>query len=801
MNKIIHGSLKYTSLLIIAILVISYFPVFSADFIWDDDMFVVQNPLMHSLKGLYYIWFSTHPMDYYPITYTSIWLDYHIWGSTATGYHMVNLLLHAANAILLMIIFQQLNIPFAGFAAILFAVHPVNVQSVAWITERKNVLCMFFFALCVTHLLTYEHTQKPGKYLLALSCFLCALLCKSAVLMFPFIILAFHWWKKQQLTRRDMVLTAPFFYLSAIMGMISLWFQNNRAIGETIIRNDSFFSRIINGIYAFGFYIQKSLFPIQLNFVYPVNQSQFPLSLALFGMLILFAFIVWCLYVRYSCGLFGFLYVFLMLFPVLGFVNIYFMRYAWVADHWQYFSLWGVLGILMVGIHWISQKVGFHFFKYILVLWISCFVIGTFTHVKKFKDEPSLWLSTLSNYPECALALNRLGSIHQAENKMDSAIDYYKKTLSFHPNDATAHNNLGMIEESRGNIEKAKKHYSQAILNHPQHPHIYYNLGRIQLKQGNVALAEKSFQTCLNIKPGHEAALMWLATCLEYQQKWPSVSRIYQQLLKQFGKKKEFLNPLARSYEASQNYFQALRSYQDSLDIDTEQADIYYQMAQIYQDMGRIQNAIACGKKAVELDPEYPPYSLFVALLIGEHGSLDETVQYLATGLQINENYQQTVDQLKSQQQFIHVVQQTILEREKKQIYWENNPEQWYQLGNLYLAMGDLRNAQKAFQQALSIDKAHLRAGHNLAWLFAFHQDIAQSIHIFKTILSHHPTESARIYYQMARLCALYGNDICKDDQYLEKAIQAGFRNIKMLQTDPAFQKLNIKSLWQNFRL
>ncbi|KPA10112.1 Tetratricopeptide TPR_2 repeat protein [Candidatus Magnetomorum sp. HK-1] len=612
-------SLLYPVLFIIFILSFSYIPIFFADFIWDDDMFVIHNPLMHSFSGLVQIWFSTQPIDYYPLTYSSIWLDYQLWGTSATGYHIINLLLHCANSIFLGLIFRQLKIPFAGFAAILFAIHPVNVQSVAWITERKNVLCMFWFCLCVYNFLKFDNNQSPKNYFIALICFFCALLSKSAVLMFPFIILAFHLWRKKELNRLDMLLSSPFFYISAIMGSVSLWFQSHRAIGETIVRDDSIVSRFINAILALGFYFQKSLIPTNLSFVYPINQNQFPLHMALPGLLLILIILIYCIYTRNRGGLFGLMFFFFMLFPVLGFIDIYFMRYAWVADHWQYFALCGVLGFLMSWLDWISKKIPHHLMKYFLFLWIACFSLFTFNHVQQFHDETTLWLSTLSKYPTCSLALNRLGSIHQMNNDLVAARAYYILNLKYHPNNASAHNNLGMIEEFRGHILKAKEHYTTAILHHPQHPQIHFNLGRIQMKLKRFNLAEKSFQICLKIHPKHVSARLLLASCMEFQKKWSAASEVYETLIQQKTKNIDILNKLAYVYQVSQEPFKALRRYKESLTTQPDQPEVYYQMAQIYHHMGRIQNAINFGKKAVALAPEDPSYTIFLAQILGEN--------------------------------------------------------------------------------------------------------------------------------------------------------------------------------------
>ena len=774
LHAIITSSYLHVTLIISILLVISYYPIFHAGFIWDDDMVLLQNPLMRSFSGLQKIWFSTQVIDYYPLTYSSFWIEYQLWGFWATGYHCVNLLLHAINALLLFVIFRQLKIPFPGFAAILFAIHPINVQSVAWITERKNVLCMFFFGLCVWQFLTFETNQRLKHYWLSLLFFVFSLLSKSAVIMFPLLIWCYHFWQKKRLLRRDFWLSMPFFYVSAIMGCISLWFQTYRAIGETIVRNDSIISRWVNGVFALGFYVQKSLFPINQSFVYPINDTQFPLHMTLPGLIIIIVFVIYCIFKRSYGGMFGFGVIFFLLFPVLGFVDIYFMRYAWVADHWQYFTLWGILGLLMIGLSFLNKIINPQYLRYLMFFWIGSFVLLTFDYVQEYHDETTLWLSTLSKYPDCALALNRLGSINQQNKNDDAARGFYQLTLKYHPQNATAHNNLGMIEASKGKLDKAMTHYATAIAQYPQHPHIHFNMAKIHMKKGRFAMAEKSLQTCINIQPGNLTARLLLASCFETQHKWSAASEVYNGIIKDYGENANILNQLARTYQSANNFFMALRAYQDSLTYESNQPEIHYQMARIYFQMDRLETAITWAKKAVYLAPKSPSYTLFLAQILGKSGNIKKAVHYLSIGLQINEHYPQMIKKLIQLTELVEYIKDAIRSKERQ---LKDESDQWYQLGNLYLILDNHTKARHAFKQAILKDPTHLRAALNLAWLYGMNDQLSESIQILADMLNHKSNEKAHIYHQMARLCTLFGTKDCAQE-YLEKDIKKGFNVI-----------------------
>src|ERR1039458_3512176 len=248
-----------------AITVLVYFPAMRGGFIWDDGDMVTNNPLVKSAHGLLDIWAGTKLTDYHPLTYSVFWLEWRCWGMNPAGYHVVNILLHAGNVVLLWLVLRKLRVPGGWLAALLFGVHPVGVASVAWIAELKNTLSMWFYLGALWCWLRSEEEEgDAGFYAGALICFLLALLAKVSVVVLPVLLLLLAWWRHGRVSRRDWARTAPFFVLALALGLFGMTFQN-----KYTALNESLPVRLLGGSWAFWFYLGKIFWPVHLTVIYP----------------------------------------------------------------------------------------------------------------------------------------------------------------------------------------------------------------------------------------------------------------------------------------------------------------------------------------------------------------------------------------------------------------------------------------------------------------------------------------------------------------------------------------------------
>ena len=477
-------------------------PLISADFIWDDDIFVIQNPLIQSPKGILDCWISLDSPDYLPITISSLWIEWRLWGKNARGYHITNIFFHFLYCIGIACIFKKLNWPGGWIAAILFAIHPVNVETVAWITQRKNILCFFFTIFCIYFFVQELNHQR--YHIKSLTLFICALLSKAASIMLPFWLLILICCQFKRDLQKKVLRILPFFFSSFIFALITIYFQYTNAMGNISVRTDSMLERFFFSFQAFIFYLYKAVFPASLCFVYPISPDR---KIMLTGFFVFILFITILYKYRHrkwgKASILSFSFYVLNLIPVLGFFDIYFMRFSYVSDHWQSLSLMGFTSIIAA---FLGQNIDKSNSKKYIAYTITFFLIVILTiktnnQCRQYLTETDLWEKTLKCNPCSILPHDRMALISIAKNKYDKAEKHLKKSISIDSSNWEAFMNLGNLYKKMDKNLEAEKMYLKALAINPGRPAIYVNLGNLKLKTNQYVQAINYYQKALQKNP------------------------------------------------------------------------------------------------------------------------------------------------------------------------------------------------------------------------------------------------------------------------------------------------------------
>jgi 4-amino-4-deoxy-L-arabinose transferase-like glycosyltransferase len=411
---------RLLALVLVIVTFAAYQPTWHAGFIWDDDDHLTANPAMTVPHGLKMIWSSLAVSRYYPLTLTTFWAQRRLWGLHPLPYHLVNVLFHAANGVLVFFILRRLRMPAAWLAAMVWALHPVNVESVAWITELKNTQSGLFFFLSVLCFLRFDAGAARRRwYVLALVCGLAALLSKPSTVVLPLALLLCVWWERRSWRRADILRIAPFFILALGMSALTVIEQRGHIQREGAAEwNLGMTDRLAVAGKAVWFYASKLVWPARLTFVYPrwnLDVGSFWSWLPLAGLVV--GGVLLGVRRRQSwarAGLFGCGFFVLALLPVLGFVNIYYFRYSYVADHFQYLACLGLISLVASTGAAICERAGPRGRDWgVLAAAIALLILGasTWRQARIYQDMETLWGDTLTKNPRCWMAHDNLGTV------------------------------------------------------------------------------------------------------------------------------------------------------------------------------------------------------------------------------------------------------------------------------------------------------------------------------------------------------------------------------------------------------
>jgi Tfp pilus assembly protein PilF len=522
--------------LLVGMVVAAYGPALNAGFIWDDDDYVTENPLLHAPDGFERIWLSMDaPSQYFPLVYTAFRIEYGFWGLDPFGYHLINVLLHAANALLLWLLLRRLDIAGAWFAAAVFALHPVHVESVAWITERKNVMSLFFSLLSVLAWMRFAEPRENSAwrfYALSLVWYALALSSKVTACTLPAAQLLLLWLRGHSIDRRRIAQVAPFFALGIAMGLVITYWERYHigTVGErfAIAPIESF----LVATRASWFYLGKLLWPTQLAFSYPkfaIDPSD-PLqySWAIAGVILLVALWSW----RHMIGrapLAAAIFFVATLSPLLGFIPLFTFWYTYVADHYQYVASIGPIVLLSAGATQLLRErmpFGKTGLGSAAVLVLVVLGLLTWNQSRVYESEETLWHDTIAKNPTSWMAQTNLGRYLLREERFEEAVDAYRGVFAIKPDVYRAHIGLARALLKTDREREAEEQFQAALELKPDLYDIHQALARLRWKRGARAAAIAHYETMIAIAPENPTGHFLMGRALESNRR-PREALIY----------------------------------------------------------------------------------------------------------------------------------------------------------------------------------------------------------------------------------------------------------------------------------
>jgi tetratricopeptide (TPR) repeat protein len=632
---------------------IAYWPMLHGSFIWDDDAHVTK-PVLRSLHGLWRIWFEVGAtQQYYPVLHSAFWLEHRLWGDATLGYHLTNVFLHATAACLFGLILRRFwkRDDAAWLAAFLFALHPVGVESVAWISEQKNTLSVvFYLASAMTYLRWRETlvvkqvglggrarplapsalgvspnersgaTAQPYLYFVALGLFVLALLSKSVTATLPAALLVVLWWQHGRLSwKRDILPLLPWFAIGAIAGVFTAWVERKYIGAEGAAFTLSFLQRCLLAGRVAWFYLAKLVWPANLIFVYPhwtVDpaagwQYLFPL-----GAVVLLA-ALWLLRRRTRGPLAGALFFLGTLFPALGFFNVYPFLFSYVADHFQYLASLGIIALAAAGwARWTQGAMAEDAAgrprgmpgSLLVAIPVLCLLGGlTWRQSRLYRDPQILYRATLERNPGAWLADTSLGVILADDHRLPEAVADYEQALRLNPDYALGHYDLGNALAQLGRLPEAIAQYSAALKLQPSSPPTHLNLGNTLYEMGNFPGAIAQYEEAVRLSPDSAENQLNLGRALARSGRLP----------------------------------EALSAYEASLRLDPDYADAHFNFGNALANLGRMEEATAQYGEALRLKPDYPEAQNNLGAALMRLGRFPEAIAAYERALQLRGDYPQ----------------------------------------------------------------------------------------------------------------------------------------------------------------
>jgi tetratricopeptide (TPR) repeat protein len=618
----------------------AYWPALDGGLLWDDGGHVTREDL-RPLGGLFRIWFEIGAtQQYYPVLHSAFWLEHRLWGDATVGYHLLNVLLHATAAAQLAVLLRRLQVPGATLAALLFALHPVCVESVAWISEQKNTLSAVFYLAAALAWLRFDADRRPRHYALATAWFLLALLTKTVTATLPAALLVVAWWRRGRLDwRRDILPLLPWFAAGAAAGLFTARFERELIGAQGADFALGFADRVVLAGRVFWFYLGSLAWPTDLMFIYPrwtISAADPRQWLPLAAGLSLLAMLVgWS---RRSRGPLAAALLFAgTLFPVLGFFNVYPFVYSYVADHFQYLASLAVFALAGAGLHRLATPLPRPVALGFAVILLTTLGTLSFWQSRMYRDVFTLYETTLARNPAAWMAHHNLALALTQTGRVEEAITHLDKVLQLRPDYAPAENNLGNNLIRLGRLSEAVPHLERAIRLQPGYVEACSNLGNaligldrsaeavpvlelaVQLRPdytparrnlglalamlGRNAEALAHFEAINRLNPDDDDAEMNRAIALMLLDRFPEAIEHFEHAIALAPSSAEHRLTYGRALAHQGRPAEAARQLEAALALNPHYAEAHAELARVYRQLGRPADAARHAELARQLDP------------------------------------------------------------------------------------------------------------------------------------------------------------------------------------------------------
>ncbi len=711
------------AVLLLAATLIAYQPIWHAGFIWDDDSHVTP-PELRSLRGLLRIWTQLGAtQQYYPFVYSVFWLENKLWGDAPLGYHLVNVVLHVCSALLVVRIFRQLKISGGWFAAALFALYPIEVESVAWVSELKNTLSGVFYLGAMLVLLKFDQTRDARKYAIALALFVLGLLSKTVIATLPGAWLVLIWWQRGRISwKRDVPAVLPFVGAGLAAGLVTSFIERKLLHAEGSEFHFTFIERCLIAGRDIWFYLGKFVWPVNLAFFYPRwNVSQavwwqylFPMAAALLAGLL-----VWK---RQRGLLAAFLFFAGTLFPALGFFNVFPFRYSLVADHFQYLAILGPITLVAVAFSAASKRL----LSAAPVLpfaagSVALAILGTLTwrQCQTYTDPDALWDHTYRLNPDCWMAHNYSGCKLLDKGKLDEAISEFNIALAANPFDVTTRDNLGIALLQKGNVAEANAQFQQSLQTDPDSPETFNDLSAALRQQGRLDEAIAYGQKAVAARPIFTSAHYNLGLALADKGDTEGAIAQYEAAVQIHPEFANAQNNLGGLLLKTGKAGEAIPHLQEATRINPGLSQAQVNLGLAYLNQGQINDAQIHFELALKQKPDDADAYFNLGNILAQRGDFPGAITRFQKTLEINSNYTDAFINLGNVFLKTSKVDEAIAQFQRALLISPDNAQAHNNLANAAAKKGMFQTAIEHYESALRLQPADASFQNNEAWLLA----------------------------------------------------------------------------------